>query len=189
MKNSQKLTDFISGFAALMELYNKAVHQGCFVECVVLSATAIDGLLRIGLILKHQLLHRNTDLNEKLLYQEDDAKVINEREVYKKACKNDIIKKDIYDSLEELYKKRNKVVHRYVISRITTEDVLNIAIKYDELMCKVNNIVIELENEQIRLGTGMTKSGGEEDIMEDLANIAIGKHGSQSFANALRNYT
>ena len=54
-------------------------------ESVVLSAAVIDGTLRMGLILKHQLETNTNDLLEEFLYQEEEEKGISEREIYRRA--------------------------------------------------------------------------------------------------------
>jgi hypothetical protein len=55
MDIEEKFENFMRGFSAAAELDARAARLGCFVECVCLTASVIDGLLRMGLILKHQL--------------------------------------------------------------------------------------------------------------------------------------
>jgi len=175
------------GFTAAVELDKRAAMEGCFVECVVLSAAVIDGTLRMGLILKHQLETNSKDLLDELLYQEEDEKGVSEREIYRRALTKRIITQETYDTLNALYDRRNRVIHRYIISMITTKDVLDIACKYDSLKHEVSGHVAELEKEQIRLGVGMTVSGDSEYLSETLEKIAISKHGDDNLAEALRN--
>jgi hypothetical protein len=187
MDSGQKLHNFMSGFTAAVELDMRAAKEGCFVECVVLSAAVIDGTLRMGLILKHQLETNTNDLLDELLYQEEDAKGISEREIYRRALAKNIITQETYDSLSVLYDLRNRVIHRYIISMITTKDVLDIASKYHSLKHQVSDHVDELEKEQIHLGIGMTGSGYSENLSGTLEKVALSKHGDDNLAEALRN--
>jgi hypothetical protein len=187
MDSNQKFHNFMIGFTAAVELDKRAAAEGCFVECVVLSAAVIDGALRMGLILKHQLETNSKDLLDELLYQEEDEKEISEREIYRRALAKGIITQETYDTLGALYNRRNRVIHRYIISMITTKDVLDIACQYDSLKHEVSDHVAELEKEQIRLGVGMTVRGDSENLSEMLEKIAISKHGDDNLAEALRN--
>lgn len=187
MDYREKLHNFMKSFAAAVELGSRAAKQGCFVECVVLSAAVIDATLRMGLILKHQLDTSTNSLLDDLLHQEDADKVISEREIYKRSLSNQIIAQATFDKLNNLYSRRNRVIHRYCISLITTKDVLDIASEYEELKHEVSYFVAELEREQIRLGVGMTSQGGTDDVADQLRDLALGKHGDDGLANALRN--
>jgi len=188
MDSWEKLHNFMKSFAAAAELHSRAAKQGCFVECVVLSAAVIDATLRMGLILKHQLDTRSNSLLDDLLHQEEaDNKGILERDIYKRSLSNQIIDHATFDKLNNLYSRRNRVIHRYCISLITTKDVLDIASEYDELKHEVSASVEKLEKEQIRLGVGMTLQGGTGDIADQVRDLALGKHGDDGLANALRN--
>lgn len=177
----------MQSFAAAVELDSRAAKEGCFVECVVLSAAVIDATLRMGLILKHQLDTSSSELVEKLLHQGEEDKMISERQIYKEALTESIINKATFDKLNALYDQRNKVVHRYVISQIKTSDVLDLAIEYDEIKHRVSNFVAVLEKEQIRLGIGMTVEGVGQDTAQQIVDLATGKHGNDLLADALRN--
>jgi hypothetical protein len=187
MDSSQKFHNFMTGFTAAVELDLRAAKQGCFVESVVLSDAVIDGTLRMGLILKHQLETNTNDLLDELLYQKEDEKGISEREIYRRALAKRIITQETYDRLNDLYDLRNRVIHRYIISMITTKDVLDIACGYDSLKHEVSDHVAELEKEQIRIGVGMTVSGSSENLTETLEKVALSKHGDDNLAEVLRN--
>jgi uncharacterized protein YutE (UPF0331/DUF86 family) len=187
MDSSEKLHNFMKSFTAAVELDSRAAKQGCFVECVVLSATVIDATLRIGLILKHQLDTSTNSLLDDLLHQGEADKGIKEREIYRRSLSKQIIDQATFDKLNDLYNRRNRVIHRYCISLITTKDVLDIASEYDELKHEVSNFVAELEKEQIRLGVGMTLQGGTDGIADQVRDLALDKHGDDELANSLRN--
>lgn len=191
-KEENKFYNFMKGLGAASQLLYLAKNKGCFIECVCLSATIIDASLRIGIILKHQLDTKTNIIRTDLLFQSGEDKIVSEREVYKKALFAGVINQDIHDKLELLYKQRNKVVHRYIISEITTEKIILIAQEYDDVIDSIKKCLDELEIRQINEGIGMTKSGREvpietimnkEKIMNDMIRE---KHGNDFLDEKLK---
>ena len=190
--SADRFADFMRGFAAARLLMGRAGTNGCFVECVCLAASVVDGLLRTGLVLKHQLDSKTTDIPTDIIYQADDDKIVSERMIYRRTLDKGIISQDQFDRLEDLYRRRNKVIHRYIISEITTEQVLQIASEYEEAINEVKRQIQKLEDEQIESGVGMTRSGkqvpdevrakGDAQIHE----MADEKHGNPYLAMKLK---
>jgi len=147
------------GFAAAAELHARAAKNGSFVEYVCLGASIVDALLRVGLVLKHQLATRTAEIPLELVLQKTSDKPIREREIYRRARTVGLIDQNIFESLDNLYDDRNRVIHRYIISRITTAEVLDVAMTYETAIGKVVALVYTLENNQIESGVGMTKLG------------------------------
>ena len=158
-KNS--LEDFMNGFGAAVQLLNRAGQNGFIVEYVCLATSVIDAMLRVGLILQHQIKTRTDEIIDEVVYQGDGAKIITEREVYREALKECIIDEELYTQLNRLYDERNMVVHRYIISDITTRQVLDIGIRYEKIIPVIGEKIRRLEEKQIELGVGMTVSGSE----------------------------
>ncbi len=156
-----RLEQFMDGFAAASQLLSRAGHNGFLVEYVCLATSVIDAMLRIGLILQHQVKNQTDEILDELLFQDQGDKGIPEREIYREALKQHIINKELFDNLEELYQKRNRIVHRYIISDITTVQVLDIAIQYENIIPVVSKEIGELEKMQMKLGVGMTVTGPE----------------------------
>ncbi|MGA2514581.1 MAG: hypothetical protein ABSG37_13345 [Candidatus Limnocylindrales bacterium] len=186
MNKGEKLVDFMQGFAAAVELDARAAKQGCFVECVCLTASIIDAMLRMGLILRHQLDTGTADLSEELLHQGEADAAISERSIYRRALASGIVDQAVFDELEALYQERNRVVHRYVISGISTRDVLEIALRQDVLKHRLSDAVAVLEEDQIRLGIGMTALAQKTVTARDVLDQATGKHGDAGLTEALR---
>lgn len=186
MNVNEKFHSFMKSFYAAVELESRAAKQGCFVECIVMAATIIDATLRMGLILKHQIETSSDHLLEDILSQGEEDKAVPERKIYKDAFAKGIIDETTLNALNNLYGERNKVVHRYVISSITTLDMLGIAEKYDNLRHEVADFVAVLEREQIRLGVGMTVDNVGEDSAQDISKLVTGKHGDDGLARSLR---
>jgi len=152
-------TEFISGFAAARELHARAGKAGSFVESVCLGASLVDALLRVGLVLQHQLDHRMRDIPLDLVLQGPSDKPVSEREIYRRAQAQLVIDDSIFQELQRLYDERNRVIHRYVISRITTSDVLDIAIRYETMVQSLSERIHAIEKRQIEEGVGITVAG------------------------------
>lgn len=156
---SNSLEKFLQGVAASVHLFNKAVEKRVAFECIVLQSNMIDGILRIGLILKEQLDKRNSKYNELLLKQDDSDSIIPERAIYRKALDNKVIDKNLFNNLSEAYDKRNKCIHRYILCSIDYDFVTNLVFELDNLISCINDRVHYLEKSQIEQGIGMTVDG------------------------------
>lgn len=181
-----RLQDFIAGLTAAVELHARAAELGAFIESVCLGATVIDGALRIGIILKRQLVTGTSEILPELLYQAEDDKPVSERAVYQRARELDVIGDALFQKLELLYQQRNRVVHRYIISELTTQDILNIALDYQDAIGYVSGAVAKLENEQIRKRVGMTRSEDLPFELREFFELSKHKHGGEQLASRLR---
>ncbi len=188
-ENASKLSNFMEGFSAAVQLSQRAGENGFFIECTCLSASIIDGLLRIGLILNYQLENKTADSLDYLLYQSDEDKIISERQVYKMALHESIISQDLFNQLENLYKQRNRVIHRYIISDISTREVLGIGMQYEQIREAVSDAVRGLENKQLEMGVGMTeldRDTSEKGMLALLNEMSARKHGSSRLNQELK---
>jgi hypothetical protein len=175
--------DFLAGFTAARELHARAGSAGCFVECVCLGASLVDALLRVALVLQYQLDHRTRDIPLGLVFQGPSDPAISEREIYRRARGQLVIDTPTFDDLQRLYDDRNRVIHRYIISRITTSDVLDIAMRYERMIEKLNERIYALEERQIEEQVGITVRGPspqndeERGFLKDwIKNMADEKH-------------
>lgn len=178
-----KFTDFMNGFAAAHQLMNRAGSNGCFVEYVCLATSVIDALIRVGLILQHQLDTRSRDIPIELVYQSAQGKIVTERDIYKSALEKNILTNEQFHLLEALYKRRNKVVHRYIISEITTDQVLQIANEYQGLIEVVCAVIHTLEESQIKLGVGITVNGP--DMLPEQHKILVQEMANEKHAHPI----
>lgn len=179
----------MNGFSAAVQLLQRAGQNGFFIEYVCLAASVIDGLLRMGLILNYQLETKTKGVLDSLLYQSDEDKIIPERKVYKMALGKNILSQRLFDELEDLYQQRNRVVHRYIISDITTAQLLNIGQQYEKIISSVSDAVKVLEDKQIETGVGMTEKGkhtSKEELDELLARMSSKKHAHPNLDQALK---
>ena len=56
------LTSFLKGIAASMVILNNAVEHKAFIEAACIIATQVDAFLKIGIVLKSQLINRNNEI-------------------------------------------------------------------------------------------------------------------------------
>jgi len=150
---------FMFSLAGAGDLISRAYKTTNPIELVILLANQIDALLRLCLILHHQIETNTKEIDIKLFSQKDDDKVVMEKGIYKMALEKGIITQKLHDELHALYNKRNKVVHRYIISDLTTKDVYEISIDYSAMEKKVGEIVRFYEKEQYDKKIGMYGSG------------------------------
>ena len=183
--NEDRLEQFMNGFAAANQLLSRAGQNGFFIEYVCLATSVVDAMLRTGLILQHQIEHQTSEVLGELVYQEKGDKGIPEREIYKKALEQDIINEELFAQLEDLYNKRNRVIHRYIISDITTRQVLDIAMQYEKVIPVISKGISKLEQTQIELGVGMTVTGTEV-TKSQINEMCARKHCDPSLIRALK---
>jgi hypothetical protein len=128
--------------------------------------------------LQKQLLNKNSEIERKWIYQGAGDKIVSETDIYLEAREIGAIDDSIYDQLMKLYKDRNRVVHRFIISEITLADVEEIAYQYYLMQQKIVEMVRTIEAKQIGLGIGMTKTSDSSDSSHNgLEDFAAGKFG------------
>lgn len=169
--NTDKYEKFVAALAASFDLKNNALEKEAFIELVILIANQMDSYLRLSVLLKKQVDNKTNDIDIVLLYQGDNDSPITERKVYKMAKENKIISDELFDKLEQLYKKRNKIVHRYIISDLKTKELFDIAYSYEIACEEVRLKLKEMENLQFTEKIGIHGNGrdpNEEHKPEDI---------------------
>ena len=168
------VSNFLSGFGAAHNLLVDAIEsRNSFLEQVCLTATLIDGLLRLSLVMKQQLDSGKGIVDSMLLFQSKRQKnYINEREIYKRAREHKIITKSIEQKLNILYNKRNIIIHRYLISNIKTKEVLLTSRQYIRLYLVIKERHRILSNKLVEKNIGMAKyfinNPSSEQILEQI---------------------
>jgi uncharacterized protein YutE (UPF0331/DUF86 family) len=153
--------NFLRSFGACRLLLQKAHDKGSLIEGVVLYAALLDGLLRISIILKEQINRKTEEIDETLITQKDKGGFFSERAIYRIALEKEIIDQDIFDELNDLYDKRNIIVHRFFLSSIQYADLPPVLLRFETLYQKLYEKVYALESKQIELGVGMTRGGSK----------------------------
>lgn len=139
---------FIVSLAASFDLKNKAIKNSAFIEIIILSANQIDAYLRLCIVFKFQLLENNSLFKLEYLFQGDEDKPLMEKKIYDKAKDMTIISDAQHKNLYSLYDRRNKVVHRYIITDIKTKELLEIGYNYEILCEEIRLILKDIEEEQ-----------------------------------------
>ncbi len=96
------------------------------IEFIIVVANQIDAYLRLCIVMKTQLNDMTNSFDLKYFYQGENDKAIMERKIYSESHAQGILSDVELEQLERLYKKRNKIVHRYVISELKTKDLAGI---------------------------------------------------------------
>ena len=167
---------YMSSIAAIMEMKSRAIERKSPIEYIVFSANHIDALLRLSIILTNQLINKDENIDLGLLFQAEVDKPIMERAIHQKCLDLSIISTELFNELERLYKERNKVIHRFIITDIRSEDVFNLALQYEKLFEKIDDLVLKLEKKQIEEGIGVwgkTPSNGLTDEERELLKTKI----------------
>ena len=164
-----KFENFIRSFGATRVLLQRAHDEGFLIEGLILYAALVDGFCRSCLILKEQLDNKNSNINEKYIYQGNNENNFRERDIYKLAFDKKIIDQDILDELNKLYDIRNKLVHRFFISEVEYSHLEVVCKRYEKLYQQLYKITFDLESEQIDKNVGMTINGGKITEQEKIA--------------------
>src|SRR6266487_497937 len=138
---SQALEKFLQGMAAAVHLLNKAIERRSALECIVLQGNLADGGLRMALILKSQLDSRSNAIDDSLLSQRDSDPKVTERMIYSRCLQAGVIDQSLFDALSAAYDKRNKRIHRYLLSDIDYDYATNQVFELDSIRDRVNAIV------------------------------------------------
>ena len=162
---------YMASIATIIELKNNAIKKDSYIEYVVFSANHIDALLRLSIILINQITNKNEDIDLRLLFQSETDKKIMERTIYKKCLDNKIINHDLFNELERLYEERNKVIHRFIITDIRTEDIYKLAFEYQNLFDKIDSLISSLEEVQIKLKIGVWGKQSQTGMTDDEMKI------------------
>ncbi|GED22958.1 hypothetical protein [Halomonas halmophila] len=144
----EKFDRFQGALAASYDLLDNAIESDSFVEVIAVSANQIDAFLRLSIVIAIQLKNQTDEVPIKYLFQAEDERGLMERKIYDDALKYNVIKDNDHKELNSLYKLRNRVIHRYIISNIKTRDLPGIALRYVEACEKVRLILRDLENKQ-----------------------------------------
>src|SRR5262249_17438755 len=138
---SDQLERFLQGMAAAAHLLNRAIEKQSALECIVLQANILDGMLRVGLILKAQLDAGNTAIEVDLLQQGETDKKISERQIYERCRGAGVIEPHLFDTLSSVYDKRNKCMHRYLLSDIDYDYAVNLVFELDKVCDEVKAVI------------------------------------------------
>jgi len=164
---------FMVSLLASVDLMNRAIDNGSSIELVIIYANQIDALLRLSLILEKQLKDSSKEIDISLIFQGEKDRPILEKAIYKQSLDDDVIDQVMFDKLQKLYDSRNKVVHRYIISDLKTNDIVNLVVGYMDIRSVLGKKIAALENEQYKRKIGIY---GNESNPTDSINTSQMKH-------------
>ena len=168
--------------AAAQERLNRGYETQSALECIVLSAAIVDGLLRIGLVMKAQLDRYTSEVDERLLHQGDSDKKITERWVVDQAEARAVAPPELATHLRSLYEARNKCIHRYIISEVNYTFATNLVFEYAAAIERTRVEIASLEQQQHARGIGLVVAeadtsdpGYESEMKKWIAEMAQNK--------------
>lgn len=176
-----KFDRFTGSLAASHDLLYTAIDAGTCIEIIAITANQIDAYLRLSLVIAKQLEKKTNDIEIKYLSQAEGEKGITERKIFDDAFKFQVIDLETFNSLNELYNLRNRVIHRYIISDIKSRDLVEIAGRYLGALEKTRLTLRDFEQKQATLpygvyGTKFGKSPITDDVIRRLHASANDKH-------------
>ncbi|WP_223433042.1 hypothetical protein [Pseudomonas sp. GL-B-26] len=176
-----KFDRFTGSLAASHDLLYTAIDAGACIEIIAITANQIDAYLRLSLVIAKQLEEKTNDIETRYLFQADGEKGIMERKVFEDALKSQVIDVETFDSLNELYNLRNRVIHRYIISDIKSRDLVEIAGRYLSALEIIRLILRDFEQKQAAVpygvyGTKCSKTSVRDDAIRRLYASANDKH-------------
>jgi hypothetical protein len=139
---------FMASLSASFDIKNKALESDAVIEFMVITANQIDAYLRMALVLKKQLDEQTDAIDIALLFQGDNDTPVMERAIYKQALSTGIIDQQLFDDLDRLYKERNKVIHRYIITDLKIRDIYHVAGDYHKISERVRLKLKLIEDQQ-----------------------------------------
>lgn len=140
--------NFTYSFAATRLLLEKAHKEGNLIEGLVLYASIVDAVLRNLIALKTGTRKKDYIVLDNRLFFHDDKSWFNERQIYKKALNSKIITIEEFDQLNKLYTFRNKIIHRFIISPITYDDLPPRLIEYEYIYSRLYKELERIEKPQ-----------------------------------------
>jgi hypothetical protein len=129
--------NFTHSVAATRLLLEQAHERGSLIEGLVLYASAIDALLRNLVALKTGKRQGTTTLLDPRYFYHDDTKWMNERKVYAAAHTCDVLTDTEFSELEELYRFRNVIIHRFIISGVTYSQIASKLDQYEVIYGRI----------------------------------------------------
>jgi hypothetical protein len=126
MSSDQALEDFQNfthSVSAARLLMSRAHDNGSLIEGLVLYASVIDAFLRV--LIAHATGEREGTVTHLDLryFRHDETLWMNERKVYREAQSCGVLSESDRCELDELYDFRNVVIHRFIISGITYDQI------------------------------------------------------------------
>jgi len=150
-----KYDKFMASLMASFDLKMKAMKSKSLVELLIITANQIDAYLRMAIVLTKQLDDKTERIDIKLLFQGETDSPVMERKIYQQAKDHGIIDQATFDTLELLYRERNKVVHRYIITDFKTRDLYKIVYDYEVASETVRLALKTVEDRQFKEGIGI----------------------------------
>jgi hypothetical protein len=135
--------NFTHSVAAARQLLHRAHTNGSLIEGLVLYASLIDALLRILAAHATAEPHGSVKHLDPRFFRHDTTLWKNERQAYADAAANGVLSEAEREELQDLYGFRNVVIHRFIISGTTYDEVGSRLDRYEVI---ANTLMARLED-------------------------------------------
>lgn len=150
--------NFTHSVAAARLLLGEAHKRGSLIEGLALYASLIDALLRNLVALKTGERRGTTIHLDSRYFYHDDTMWMNERKVYAAAHSCGVLTDAELSELEELYRFRNVIIHRFITSGVRYSDIAAKLDQYEAIYTRVYEQLraieqpdgVELDHEEVR---------------------------------------
>jgi len=134
--------NFTHSVTAARVLMRRAHENGSLVEGLVLYASVVDALLRM--LVAHSTAEQEGTVKRLDLpyFRHDESLWMNERKVYRAAREHGVLSESEFKELEELYRFRNIVIPRFIISGVAYDQI---GAKLDQYKAIYRRVLAQLE--------------------------------------------
>lgn len=126
--------NFTHSVAATRLLLGEAHRNGRLIEGLMLYAAIVDALLRNLVALETAPRDGYKRTLDRRYFVHDKSKWLTERRIYAEARDCMVIDDALFLELEDLYRFRNTVVHRFIVSQVAYSDVAPKLDQYNAIM-------------------------------------------------------
>jgi hypothetical protein len=137
--------NFTHSVAAARLLLKRAHEHGSLIEGLVLYASSIDALLRNLVALRLGDRDGTVIRLDPRYFYHDNTKWMNERDLYAEAVKAKVLTDAEFQELQELYRFRNAVIHRFIISGTTYAEITPRLDQYERILTSLSERLREIE--------------------------------------------
>lgn len=171
---------FIKGIAASQLLLVRAVENKAFFEAMNLSKNQIDAMLRVGILLKKQIINNTDEIDITLISQDEDQPTIPFAAICIEALQLEVIEAPLYEQLLGIEQKMRFMLDNFILSSLALTDVEKYAAFLYGIGQELHDIVAGLEKEQEEKGVGpkFIKKDGDQNFFY---NYIKGKMGLQTY--------
>ena len=114
---------FMKGIAASHLLLVRAVENKAFFEAMNLGKNQIDAMLRVGIMLKNQIINSNDEFDISLISQDEHQPAIPFAKLCDDALQLGVIGATLYEQLQSIEQKMRFMMDNFILSSLALTDI------------------------------------------------------------------